>query len=149
MRKKILFILLFSSMSIIFSQSSQVMDKIIESDTVEFRYGLYLILVASNHISQDIDPLSVQDSDIINQLNSMNIKINPQEINSNLTYFNAAYLVMESLNIKGGVFYTIFKNPRYALRELKYLTYLQKDIDGNDYISGIELINLIGEALHE
>ena len=56
-------------------------------------------------------------------------------------------LVMESFGFKGGMFYSIAKNPHYAYRELVYQEVLQGRIDPKMAVSGEYLLFVIGRAL--
>ena len=58
-----------------------------------------------------------------------------------------ALLVMESFGIKGGIFYSIFKNSHYAYRELIYKDIIQGRTDPQMTIAGDYLLFLIGKSL--
>jgi hypothetical protein len=59
----------------------------------------------------------------------------------------AALMVMGSFNIKGGLMYRAFKNPRYAYRELVYLKVIQGRTEPGFTVSGERLMAVIGRAL--
>jgi len=56
-------------------------------------------------------------------------------------------LLMRSFSIKGGLFYSIFRNPHYAYRELVYLNIIQGRADPHTAVSGSQLLFIIGRAL--
>ena len=56
-------------------------------------------------------------------------------------------LIMRSFVIKGGLFYSIFKNPHYAYRELVYMDIIQGRTDPEMAVSGELLMFLLGRAL--
>ena len=56
-------------------------------------------------------------------------------------------LVMRSFNIKGGLFYTLFKNPHYAYRELVYQDIIQGRSDPQMAVSGDTLLFIVNRAI--
>ena len=58
-----------------------------------------------------------------------------------------ALLVMRSFDIEGGLLYSLFKNPRYAYRELAYMEIIQGRIDPAMTVSGDTLLYIINKLL--
>ena len=58
-----------------------------------------------------------------------------------------ALLVMRSFDIKGGYFYSIFKNPHYAYHELVYQKIIQGRTDPSMTVSGDILLFITNRAL--
>ena len=56
-------------------------------------------------------------------------------------------LLMESFNIKGGIMYSLFRNPHYAYRELVYLDIIQGRVDPEMTVSGDLLLFLVNRIL--
>jgi outer membrane protein OmpA-like peptidoglycan-associated protein len=56
-------------------------------------------------------------------------------------------LVMRSFDFKGGLFYTLFKNPHYAYRELVYRRVILGKTDPHQTVSGEYLLVMVGRAL--
>jgi len=56
-------------------------------------------------------------------------------------------LIMQSFDIKGGLFYSLFKNPHYAYREMVYQEIIQGRADPDMAVSGDMLLFLIGRIL--
>ena len=56
-------------------------------------------------------------------------------------------LVMRSFNFKGGLFYTLFKNPHYAYRELVYQDIIQGRSDPQMAVSGDTLLFIVNRAI--
>jgi hypothetical protein len=57
-----------------------------------------------------------------------------------------AFLVMNAFEIKGGVLYALFHNPRYAYRELCYRDIIQGRSDPDFAVSGHRLLQIIARA---
>jgi len=56
-------------------------------------------------------------------------------------------IVMRAFNIKGGLFYSVAKNPHYAYRELVYLNVIQGRNDPAMAVSGDLLLFMINRVL--
>jgi len=56
-------------------------------------------------------------------------------------------LLMRSFDIKGGLFYTLFKSPRYAYRELAFLNVIQGRHDPKMIVTGERLLFYISRIL--
>jgi len=60
---------------------------------------------------------------------------------------NICFLLMNSFNIKGGIMYSFFKNPRYAYREFLYMNIIQGRVDPMMNVSGDMLLFYINLLL--
>ena len=58
-----------------------------------------------------------------------------------------ALLLMRSFDQKGGIFYSIFRNPHYAYREMVQLQIIRGNTDPFMAVSGQELLLMIGRIL--
>jgi len=56
-------------------------------------------------------------------------------------------LIMRSFEIKGGLFYSLFKNPHYAYREMIYQDIIQGRADPQMAVSGEQLLFLINRLM--
>lgn len=58
----------------------------------------------------------------------------------------AALLIMRAHNIRGGLFYSLFHNRRYAFRELLYRGLFNREDAPEDAISGERFLRVLGAA---
>jgi len=58
-------------------------------------------------------------------------------------------LLMQSFNLKGGIFYTLAKNPRYAYRELVYREVIQGRTDPGMKVTGERFLFYINRILSQ
>jgi len=65
----------------------------------------------------------------------------------NMTLKDTAFLVMNAFEIKGGLFYSLFRNPRYAYRELIYRKIIQGRSDPAMAVSGERFLRILGRVL--
>lgn len=52
-------------------------------------------------------------------------------------------------NMKGGLFYSIFKNSRYAFKELKALGILPEEADPSMLVSGRDVLAIFSSVVYE
>lgn len=64
-----------------------------------------------------------------------------------LTLENVSFVLMRSFNVKGGILYSIAKNPHYAYRELVYKEIIQGRADPLMKVTGDQLLFMIGRLL--
>jgi len=75
----------------------------------------------------------------------------PQKVAANDTarLDGISLLLMSSFSLKGGIFYSIFKSPHYAYRELAYMETIQGRADPAMKVSGERLLLIIGRILSQ
>jgi hypothetical protein len=54
---------------------------------------------------------------------------------------------MKSLELQGGIFYTLFPSPRYALRELTFLRVAAKPNWPDKLVAGDEVMRMLTKAI--
>ncbi|MCL2472612.1 MAG: hypothetical protein FWF26_02940 [Treponema sp.] len=69
------------------------------------------------------------------------------ESNGKASLEGVSLLIMRSFGIKGGLMYTLFKNPHYAFREMVYQDIIQGRNDPQMDVSGETLIFLINRVI--
>jgi outer membrane protein OmpA-like peptidoglycan-associated protein len=69
------------------------------------------------------------------------------EPDSPIRFDAVSLLVMRSFRIKGGLFYSIFKTPHYAYRELTYRSIVQGQTEPDMTVSGAQFLHLLGRVL--
>ena len=67
---------------------------------------------------------------------------------SDITLKETAFLIMGAFGFKGGLLYSLLRNPRYAYREMIYRRIIQGRADPAMTISGQRLLRIIGRALN-
>jgi hypothetical protein len=58
-----------------------------------------------------------------------------------------ALLLMRSFDLKGGIFYSLFKSPHHAYRELVYKGLIRGDTDPGMTVSGRQLLLIVSKIL--
>lgn len=135
-----LLILLVCFVSPVAAGFNDTMDMILSQEQLTFGAASFLVLVGSGIVGDDISVEAAAD-----KMSEMAPKVvlNPDEP---VTIGEYSYLIMTAYDIKGGLFYTIFGNPRYALRELRFLDIVQGRAYSRMYLPGERAVRILGRV---
>lgn len=142
MKKLIIVIIISLSASFLFTQSNDILDDIIGQKKIDFDYGVYAIFVAGGLISDDTDPIVA-----VQKLSELNWKLKNITNSGKITLGQTSLLLMNALNINGGIMFSLLKNERYAYKELVYKGILNQDDNLNRNVSGVEFLIILGDTL--
>ena len=143
MKKSFSFILiaLFASFPF-FSQSSEQISAIIESEKLTCSQAAYLPAVYANLISE-----SDSESQAFDALKNEGCFSDNDSADSEVSLSKACGILVKALGIKGGLFYTIFQNDRYAYKELKARSIIPQTADPSEKLSGRDFLDLFNACL--
>ncbi len=141
--KKITFLIIFMLFFAFFAsaQSSQAVTAMLETEKVTYGQAAYFAACAMDLVKENA---SEQEAAV--SLKNAGITCISDELSSSIKLDSFSELCMKTFNIKGGLFYTLFKNSRYALRELKASGIVPSDADPKQYISGRTALNMFSEC---
>ena len=141
-RKFFLCLLLFTSCSLIFSQTAERIEWLLEQNRVSYAEAARLVLEAADQI--DAAATSEQAFSFATETNWL-----PRNVAANYaaTLEGVSLLIMRAFGLKGGALYTIFKSPHYAYRELVYKNMIEGRIGPAMYVSGDLLLFVISRVL--
>ena len=140
--KKTFILIIFLSAFMIYAQSNEQIDRLMEADKTTVAEASLLILSSAGIIDPESDSSSALQ--YINGKKWYKAGINGNEP---LTAGNASYLFMKAFNINGGLMYKIAPGPRYAVREMKYNDILDKRTETSTIMSGEDFLVFLSEAL--
>lgn len=123
----------------IYAQSAEKIDGILESEKITAGHASYLILTALDAIPDDAD-FELAFSKM--QENRWPPKVKTAD--DILSFKKYAFLLMKAFDIKGGMLYRIYPCPRYAYRDLRYLSIIQGKTDPDMPVSGTAALQMIG-----
>ena len=137
MKKRLLLLAVFTLASCAFAQSSQKISDILASDEITKGEAAYFACVNKNLTDE-----SATEDEAFAFLAGQNLFGEDESAEEKISVEKACFLIARTENMKGGVFYSIMKNPRYALREFKALGIVPSNADPKRKISGEEFIAL-------
>lgn len=139
MRKIPIIIVIMLIASALYAQSNGFIDDVLNGTGITGGEAAYLVLVASDNISDDADASRAYE--LLGQLKWIPPHLTAEK---KITHAEYSYLLMKAFAIKGGIFYHLFPSPRYAYRELKNLVVIQGSTDPDMPVSGPEAMRMIG-----
>jgi len=145
MNRKKYFVLVMLLLPILaFAQIAEELEQMIEADTVSAAKAARFVLEAAGLLQPGISGHAAERAAY--DMASLNgwIRIPAEE---NVSVKDTAFLIMKAFNLKGGIFYSIFKNPRYAYREMVYRKLVQGYPDPGAKASGRGLMQILGKTL--
>ena len=124
------------------SQSDLIIDHLLEEKNAGFGNAVYIVLTAVEEIPTDT---SLQNA--VLHLADKNWKLKQRDIDEPIRVGEFSLIVLKAFSIKGGIFFRIFPTPRYAAREFVYLDLIPYDRNPYGYISGEEVLYIVGKML--
>jgi len=140
----LLFSLFFFLSSFVFSQTASEMDAMLQADTISAARAARFVLGTADLLPAGLSGTEAEKAAYDMALSNGWVKIGAEET---ITLKDTAFLIMKAFNIKGGVMYSLFKNPRYAYREMVYRKLIQGVTDQSMKVSGQKLLMILDRTL--
>jgi len=128
----------------VFGQTATEIEKLLETQAVNYAQAAWLVLEAAD-LSGAIYSAGLERAFDYAALNGWLPKNAAPDDRASLE--GASILIMRSFDIKGGMFYSLFKNPHYAYRELVYRDIIQGRSDPQSKVSGDTLFFMVNKVL--
>lgn len=133
------FLLFFCALA--FAQQADRVTAMINAPNVTFNQAAYF---ASSYLGLGSENMSDAEAGKMLAGFSSFPKLNISE--QPLTLKEFAYFCLKVWKIKGGIGYTVFKAPRYALKELKALGFVPVFADPDTYVTGRDALYIMGKC---
>ena len=134
--------LIFLAGATAFAQSNEMIDRLLADQTADFGDSLQLVLSAGNRI----DSSSTSD-EAYAEFERTGWRLSKKGVEDELSVSELSYLIMKSLDLRGGLMYTILPSPRYAFRELVYLGVISRQVPPGRIVSGEQVVRYLGAVL--
>ena len=150
MKKRTVLTLLFALCSLLFdnplySQTADRIERLLEQETVSYQEAALLVLEASGHL----DPANnTKAEDAFNFVRERRWLPANTKADKEVNTKGLSLLIVRAFGIKGGLFYSIFKNQHYAYRTLVYYNIIQGRADPLMYVSGEFLLFMVNRAMY-
>jgi len=128
----------------LYAQTAERIERLLEQERVSYRDAALLVLEAADHI----DSARQAGADEAFAF-AMERGWLPKgaEANDDAMLNGLSLLLMQAFDIKGGAFYSLFKNPHYAYRAMAYRGIIQGRSDPQMYVSGDLLLYMVNRAM--
>ncbi|MBN1799811.1 MAG: hypothetical protein JW822_14635 [Spirochaetales bacterium] len=124
------------------AQSNALIDELLNEEQATFGKSAYLCLMAAKLI-----PNWAGVNEAMAYLQQANWGMTIKKADEPILLGELAYLLMKSLNISGGIMYSLAPGPRYACRELVYLDLISGRVSPNRFITGERALQIISNVV--
>ena len=140
----LLFFLILFPCALAFTQTADEMDSLLQADAVSAAQAARFVLGTADLLSPDLSgPAAETTAYETARLNGW-ITIAAGE---SISLKDAAFLIMRAFELKGGIMYSLLKNPRYAYREMIYRKLIQGRVNPAMNVSGQKLLQILDSTL--
>jgi len=141
----ILFCFFVSVPCFIFSQTADRIERLLEQKTVSYQEAALLALEASGHLDPANNTKAEDAFGFAKERGWLPANVKG---NNTVNLKGLSLLIARAFDIKGGLFYNIFKNPHYAYRTLVYYNIIQGRADPNMNVSGEFMLFIVNRAMY-
>lgn len=124
------------------SQSNEVVDRVLQQEALTSAEAVYLIQVAAGNAQEATSVDQVYQS-----FDWSSVGLEPKAADEPLTLGEFSFLLMQSLDMSGGIMYSLLPSPRYAARELHYLGHISGNRSPYRDVAGNEALRILGSVL--
>lgn len=144
MKKRITFILCFLLFPFfICAQNFNHLNSIVETEKITLEQVSFLV---ASYLDSEDESISLEQSFV--KLSQMGYFLENDKPSDFITVKKLSGIYAKVFNIKGGIFYRLFKkSDRYAFKELMALGYFPDNVDPSDSVSGVDAIGLLNDMM--
>ena len=123
------------------AQTAAEIEVLLDTPALSYEQAARFVLRAAD-VTADISP-----AEAFHYAQEKNWLPKKAESNGQASLGGVSLLIMRSFDIKGGLFYSLFKNQHYAYRELVYKDVIQGRFDPGMAVSGDQLLFMVNRVL--
>jgi hypothetical protein len=129
----------------LYSQTADRIERLLEQETVSYQEAALLVMEASGRLDP-ADKTKAEDAFSFAKVHGW-LSANTKAGNK-VNLKDLSFLIIGAFDIRGGLFYTLFKNSHYAYRTLVYHNIIQGRADPLMNVSGEFLLFTVNRAMH-
>ncbi len=147
MQKNKVFIVLVSimilfSISSLYAQSIEIVDHLLDAKTAEYGPTAYMVAVGSGIADE-----SITITEAVSILSDKQYGFPQKKAEDPVDFGEISYMIMQALELDGGLMYKLIPSRRYAFRELIYLGIIAQETQPDSIITGADVINILSGAM--
>lgn len=121
-----------------FAQQAEKISSALDVEEISKGTAAYFTCVYANLADE-----SVSDSAAFDILETENIFGADENVSERIDLSEVCFVIAKSMGMKGGIFYSIFKTPRYAFREFKAKGIVPQSAEPEQSVSGSEFMAML------
>jgi hypothetical protein len=138
--KKFVFLTAFITVTVfLFAQAADDMDRILNTEEITYTQAARFVLTAADALPSGGGAFAAAQEKRWLPAGA--------EADSPISLGEVSLLIMKAFDLKGGIFYSLFPNSRYACRELVYLRIIQGRTDPGGRLDGRTFLQILGRVL--
>lgn len=130
------------SCTVVFSQDASFFTTVLEAESVSWEQAVYLVMAGSERLPEDA--ASNQAWQLFTETQWIRKIPDPQSPIKTSQY---SRLIARAFKVKGGLFYTVFKNDRYSYRELVHKNVIPGSMDPGSAVKGTDALKILDKAI--
>jgi len=142
--RKYLAIFLLLLPAIAFAQNAAELDVMLTSVTVSASSAARFVLGAADLLPPELSGPEAEEAAYEIAASKGWIRVPGDE---SITLIDTAFLIMKAFEIRGGLLYTLFGNPRYAFREMIYQKIITGHADGSMKVYGARFLQILDKTI--
>ena len=137
--------LIFLLPAFVFAQTAAELDLLLETNAITTGVAARFVMGAVGITPPGLSGAAAVNDAYQEALSRGWVKKGPEDA---ISLQEAAFLMMNVFEIKGGIMYSIFRSPRYAYREMIYQKLILGRTDANMNLSGQRFLQILGRTLN-
>lgn len=126
----------------VLSQTAERIDEILDQEELTAGAAAYIAAASGDVVSDSAD-----GEEALAALAELGFPANAVSANQPIRLDQFSYMLMLAHERSGGLFYSLFTGPRYALRELEYDRVVRGGGDPNETLTGSRGLRLVGRLI--
>ena len=142
-------IFLLMVLSFLPAQTAQEMEELLNNPAVSYEQAARIILKAADQLNPSNQDGFYSREEAFRLTSDKKWLPKNAAGSAEASLEGISLLIMQSFGMKGGIFYSLFKNPHYAYRELAYRDIIQGSMDPEMTVSGEMLLFLVSRVFSQ
>ena len=138
----IVFLVFISSAFQLYAQSAEIIDNVIGSQSISYGEASYLAALGSGLADEEADINSAYAI-----INSSGFNRDAKAAAQPVTLGEFSYILMKSLEMKGGLMYSLFPITKVCRPRTEYLGIIDFEAHPGNPLKGTEALNMLSELL--
>ena len=147
MKSRIFSVLIFLFLAIsvqLHAQTAAEIDALLEADKISAACLARFVLGAADLLPEGLSGAEAEEAAYGIAYSNGWLKLSAGE---NVTLKDTAFLIMKAFDLRGGIMYSLFKNPRYAYREMIYRKLIMGHADQAMTPNGARLLQILDKTI--
>ncbi len=136
------FTVFLSLSSFLSAQSASFFTTVYEAETLTWEQAAFLAMAGTERVSDSVSPNVAWEA-----LSKTQWYTNIPQRDAPITASQFSYLLAMAFNVKGGLWFTLFRSERYAYREMVFKKVVPGSTDPGSTLKGTDAMKILEKAI--